>query len=203
MATYAMALAAQPIQPDVGASRTQPGTIDSLIVDYYRSAEWQDLAEQTRRVRRGIIEKFRVRHGTKRVALLRPEHIESMLREIAKPSAKRDWLKAIRALLRFAVPIMLKADPTAGIKVKLPKTRGHHSWTDAEIEQYRASWLLGTQQRLTFEFALETASRRGEVVRLGPQHVRNGRIQLSDQPTLISRCRPSCGPQSRQCRRRI
>ena len=28
------------------------------------------------------------------------------------------------------------------------------------------------------EFALETASRRGEVVRLGPQHVRNGRIRI-------------------------
>src|SRR6516162_5454117 len=28
------------------------------------------------------------------------------------------------------------------------------------------------------EFALETASRKGEVVRLGPQHVRNGRIRI-------------------------
>ena len=28
------------------------------------------------------------------------------------------------------------------------------------------------------EFALETASRRGEVVRFGPQHVRNGRIRI-------------------------
>jgi hypothetical protein len=38
-----------------------------------------------------------------------------MLAEIAKPSAKGDWLKAIRALLRFAVPTMLKPDPTLGI----------------------------------------------------------------------------------------
>jgi hypothetical protein len=28
------------------------------------------------------------------------------------------------------------------------------------------------------EFALETTSRRGEVVRLGPQHVQNGRIRI-------------------------
>ena len=28
------------------------------------------------------------------------------------------------------------------------------------------------------EFALETASRRGEIVRLGPQHVKNGRIRI-------------------------
>ena len=39
-------------------------------------------------------------------------------------------------------------------------------------------WPLGTQQRLVMEFALETTSRRGEVVRLGPQHVRNGHIRI-------------------------
>ena len=102
-----------------------------------------------------------------------------MLAQIAKPSAKRHWLKAIRGLLRFAVPTMLKVDPTEGIaSIKLPKSKGHHTWTDEEIAQYRAYWPLGTQQRLVMEFALETASRRGEVVRLGPQHVKNGRIRI-------------------------
>jgi integrase len=73
---------------------------------------------------------------------------------------------------------MLASDPTAGIVVKRTKSAGHHSWTDGEIEQYRAHWPLGTQARLVLEFALETASRRGEIVRLGPQHLRNGRIRI-------------------------
>jgi integrase len=82
-------------------------------------------------------------------------------------------------LLRAAIPSMRKDDPSAGIAgIKMPKTRGHHCWTDTEVEQYRAHWPLGTQQRLVMEFALETASRRGEVVRLGPQHVKNGRIRI-------------------------
>lgn len=116
---------------------------------------------------------------TKRVALLRQEHIEKMLAAIAKPSVKRDWFKAIRGLLRYAVPTMLKLDPTEGIAtIKLPKSKGHHTWTDDEVERYRAYWPLGTQQRLVMEFALETASRKGEVVRLGPQHVRKGRIRI-------------------------
>jgi integrase len=179
MAAYAMALAAIPNRPEIGASRTSPGSVNALVVDYYRSVEWRDgLAEQTRKVRRGIIERFRTKHGNKRVALLRPEHIEKMMAEIAKPSAKRDWLKAIRGLLRFGIPTILRVDPTAGISVKLPRSKGHHTWTDEEIEQYRAYWPLGTQQRLVMEFALETASRRGEVVRLGPQHVKNGRIRI-------------------------
>jgi integrase len=181
MQAYAMALDMLP-EPttNIGASRTSPGTINALVVAYYRSDEWNNqLQEDTRKTRHRIIERFRTKHGDKRVALLRREHIEKMLAQIAKPSAKRHWLKAIRGLLRFAVPTMLKSDPTEGIaNIKLPKTKGHHNWTDEEVEQYRAFWALGTQQRLVMEFALETVSRRGEVVRLGPQHVRNGRIRI-------------------------
>src|SRR5262249_30863325 len=100
------------------------------------------------------------------------EHILKMLAAIGKPYAKRHWLKAIRGLMRVAVPTMRKDDPTEGIAgVKLPKSRGHHTWTNEEIEQYRAYWPLGRQQRLVMEFALETASRRGEVVRMPKAHL--------------------------------
>jgi integrase len=181
MAAYGAALAAIPGNnvAEIGASRTSPGSISALVVAYYRSSAWDALEEETRKTRWRIIERFRAQHGDKRVALLRQEHILSMLDAIRLPSAKRHWLKAIRGLLRAAIPSMRKDDPTAGIAgIKMPKTRGHHCWTDTEVEQYRAHWPLGTQQRLVMEFALETASRKGEVVRLGPQHVQNGRIRI-------------------------
>jgi len=177
MEAYQMALAAIPDtdRPEIGSRRTEPGTINALVVSYYNSADWANLADDTRSSRRRIIEKFRAKHGSKRVRLLSSEHIVKMLAEITRPTAKRSWLKAIRGLLKHAVPTMRKDDPTEGIpSIKLPKTKGHHTWSDAEIAQYRAYWPLGTQQRLVMEFALETASRRGEVVRLGPQHVYTG-----------------------------
>ena len=180
IAAYAAALASIPDQHvEIAAHRTLPGTINALVVTYYKSDEWHALAADTQKTRRRIIERFRAQHGDKRVALLQREHILKMLAAIGKPSAKRHWLKAIRGLMRVAVPTMRKDDPTEGIAgIKLPKSKGHHTWTDDEIEQYRAHWPLGTQQRLVMEFALETASRRGEVVRLGPQHVKNGRIRI-------------------------
>jgi hypothetical protein len=71
-------------------------------------------------------------------------------------------------------------NPAEGLKAgKMPKTSGHHDWTDEEIAQYRDYWDLGTQECLVLEFALEALSRRCEVVRLGPQHVRNGRIKIA------------------------
>ena len=180
MAAYAAALASLPLDTaEIGADRTLPGTINALVVDYYRSDEWQNqLSEDTRKTRRPIIERFRLKDGNKRVALLRREHILNMLTRIGKPSAKRHWLKAIRGLLRFAVPTMLKIDPTEGIaNIKL-KNKGHRNWSDAEIAQYRKYWPLGTQQRLVMEFGLEALSRRGEIVRLGPQHVKDGWIKI-------------------------
>jgi integrase len=180
MATYEAAMGGETApRVEMGACRTKPGTINALVVSYYKSDEWTRLTSDTQKSRRRIIERFRAQHGDKRVALLRQEHIIKILGAIERSSAKRNWLKAIRGLMQAAIPIMRKDDPTAGItSIKLPKSKGHHTWTDDEIEQYRAYWPLGTQQRLVFEFALETVSRRGEVVRLGPQHVKNGRIRI-------------------------
>jgi integrase len=183
MAAYATALAetSGAVKPEVGAERTLPGTIDALVVSFYKTDnKWLNVfKEETRRAWRPHIEHFRARHGAKRVRTLQRRHIENMLAEIDKPHAKLSWLKAIRALMRHAVPTMLSVDPTLGIKVALPKSEGWHSWTDDEIAQYRAYWRRGSDQRLVFEFAFETASRRGEVVRLGAQHVRDGRIRIA------------------------
>jgi integrase len=180
MAAYELALGGElASRVQIGASRTNPGTINALVVVYYKSDEWNRLTPETQKSRRKIIERFRVQHGDKRVTLLQEEHIAKMLSTITKLSAKRHWLKAIRGLLRCSIPSMRKDDPTAGIaSIKLPPSKGHHTWTDDEIEQYRAYWQVGTQQRLVMEFALETTSRRGEVVRFGPQHVKNGRIRI-------------------------
>jgi hypothetical protein len=52
------------------------------------------------------------------------------------------------------------------------------TWTDDEIRQFRNHWPLGTQQRLAMELALETTSRRAGVTRIGPQHERDGKLDL-------------------------
>jgi len=179
MAAYAASLAGVPDPVEIGAGRTLPGTISALVVAYFRSDAWRALGEDTKNSRRRIIDRFREQHGEKRVALIHREHFIAMLDKIEKPTAKRNWFKAIRGLMKAAVPSMRKDDPTEGILMpKLPKSKGHHTWSDDEIVQYRAHWPLGTQQRLVLEFALETTSRRSEVVRLGPQHVKHGRIRI-------------------------
>jgi hypothetical protein len=208
MAAYAMALAAIPeYAQQIGAGRTSPGTINALAVDYYRSQQWQDLAADTRRKRWRIIERFRAHHGDKRVALLRQEHIQIMLAAIPKPSVKRDWFKAIRGLLRYAVPTMLKIDPTEGIAtIKLPKSKGHHTWTDDEIQRYRAHWPLGTQQRSSWSSRWRPPPAKARLFASAhSMSAMAGSVssELTAARMLTSRYRRSCKPRATQCRNRI
>src|SRR6516164_9588673 len=70
MAAYAAALASIPDQySEIGADRTLPGTINALVVTYYKSNEWLALAADTQKTRRRIVERFRAQHGDKRAAL--------------------------------------------------------------------------------------------------------------------------------------
>ena len=111
-----LALAGLPnAKPETGETRTVPGTINALCSLLLRSTEWTLLAADTRDGRRRIVEKFRLTHGRKRVDLLSEPHLVKIMSDIASPSSRRSWLKAIKHLLAHAVPTMIKMNPAAGI----------------------------------------------------------------------------------------
>jgi site-specific recombinase XerD len=188
MEAYQAALAGdKALRVEIGAANTMPGTVDALVVAYYKSTEFtQDLGEGTQKARRSIIERFRAQHGEKRVAKIERDHVVAMMAAIGRRHAKRNWFKAIRGLMKFAVSIgMRRDDPTDGIKqAKVQKSAGLHTWTDDEIKRYRDHWPLGTQQRLAMELALETTSRRADVTRIGVQHIRSARDRLAPNGRL-------------------
>jgi integrase len=81
-------------------------------------------------------------------------------------------------MYRWAVVALadqFKDDPTAGIKnPKAEKTEGFPVWTEAEVDRYQAHWKVGTKERVWLDVLLYTGLRRGDAVRLGRQHVRDG-----------------------------
>jgi integrase len=178
MAAYAAAMAEQPAPIVAGRDQNVPGTISALIVAYYATARWKQYSTETQRRHRNIIESFRDSYGHVPVTHVEPRHFGQILDKIVSLHMRNNTLKALRALFDTAVPSMLAHNPCASIKVKVPKSQGHHTWTEDEIEQYRAHWPNGTMARLTLEFAFEAASRRCEVVHLAPGHCRKGRIRI-------------------------
>jgi integrase len=183
MEVYEAALSGQPLQ--IGASRTKPGTVSAAIIGYYYDQSFLALAPSTQRPRRGILEHFRAEHGDKRIALLQRQHIITLLRS-KKRFAARHWLMAIRALMKYAVEIGLREDnPAAGVKLPDLKTDGFHSWTEAEIAQFLAYHGPGTRARLAFTLLLYTGQRRGDVIRMGRQHIRDDIMHVRQQKTGI------------------
>jgi integrase len=129
------------------------------------------------------LERFRAEHGDKRIALLQRQHIITLLKS-KKRFAARDWLKAIRALMKYAIEFGLRADnPATGVKLPNQKTDGYHSWTDAEIAQFEAHHGQRTRARLALNLLLYTGQRRGDVIRMGRQHIRDGVVHVRQQKT--------------------
>jgi integrase len=174
MAVYEAALEGQGPRIEIGASRTKPGTINALVVSYFNSMAFHALAPETRRTRRNILERFRTEHGEKRSALLRREHVMLMFaKKAATRFAARNWLKTVRALMHFAITEgLLIADPTAGIKNLSGKTDGFRTWNEDDIAAFETRHPIGTRERLALALLVNTAQRRGDVVRMGRQHVR-------------------------------
>jgi integrase len=51
---------------------------------------------------------------------------------------------------------------------------GFPVWTVGDVAKYQARWPVGTKERVWLDVLLYTGLRRGDAVRLGRQHVRDG-----------------------------
>jgi integrase len=184
MTAYQAALGGNAIVRDeIGAQRSKPGTIAAAVAGYFTSEAFRSLAPSTQRARRNILEHFRAEHGEKRIATLPTEAIERIVRK-KKGEAARSWFKAFRGLLQFAVAEGFRRDdPTEPIKVKKIKTDGYRPWDEDLIARYQAKHALGTRARLALELLISTGQRRGDVVRMGRQHVRDGILSIRQEKT--------------------
>jgi integrase len=86
----------------------------------------------------------------------------------------------MRGLFRWAKEAgLVKFDPTAGVhNPKRKQTDGFIPWTEEHMAAYEARWPIGTRQRVWLDVLAYTGLRRGDVVRLGRQHVRNGVVTI-------------------------
>jgi integrase len=172
------------------ALRTVPGSIDALIVSYYRLV-FPTLKKSTQLVRRNILERFRDEHGKKPVARLEHQHIAAIIAAKANtPHAANNLRKVLRHLMQHAIDInMIGTNPVLGVKKFKTIGDGIHTWAEHEVAQFTACHSLGTQGYLAMMLMLCTGQRRSDVVGMGWQHVRNGKIAVrqekTDKPLLL------------------
>jgi hypothetical protein len=174
------------VAPALGASRTRAGSVNAAIVSYYTSSAFRDgLAVSSQQMRRNILERFREEHGEKRIALLHKKALQAILNK-KSPAAASNWRKALRGFIDHCLSLdMIKLDPLAGVKLVSIKSDGHHPWEPEECRMFEAGHAVGTRARLAFELLLQVGQSRCDVVRMGRQHVRNGKLALKRQKTGV------------------
>jgi integrase len=157
----------------------------ALAVSYFNGSAFRGLRASTQYERRGVIERFCREHGDKRLATLERHHIVKLIAARAEqPGAANSLRKALRELMKHAVEMGLRADdPTRDVKAINNSSSGYHSWTEDEIERFEAHHPVGSRERLALALLLYTGQRRGDVIRLGHQHVRAGVLSLRQEKT--------------------
>lgn len=181
----------------VGIERIEPGTVDDLITQFYRSTPWHNIPkESTKRTYRGELERFRARNGK---TLVRTISAQSIVRKMEKmaatPSAAANLLKRLRTLFDYAIVIgMVKHNPAKAVKAPKPKDKsGHHEWTEAEIRQFERKHKLGTKAYLALAIFLYTAQRRSDAAAMGEDPEKPGYVlvrQLKTGALLSIRMHP-------------
>lgn len=185
---YADLIAAGPAERTTACPRKfADKSLDHLFAVVKQTAKWQRKGQRTRHVESRIIERFLDRRGTSgrrygerpvaAVSVLWLETIFGQMHET--PAAANILRKILKGMLDLAVSSgWITANP-ARYTTSYPEGAGYHTWTDAEIDQYRSAHPLGTMARLVLELALNTAARRCNVAAITRDDMKGGRIVVA------------------------
>ncbi len=164
--------------------KVTPRSLDDLYQRMKRSPAWQKKKPSTQLNQSRVYQRFldRVdrkgrRYGERPVDAVTVGWLDSILGDMAgTPGAANDLRKKLKVLLEYACAIEWRSTNPARHTTKFSTGAGFHTWTDAEIAQYREAHPLGTMARLTLELALNTAARRSNVASLTRDSLEGGRI---------------------------
>lgn len=169
-------------------ARTGPGTVNNAVALYLDSTAYlaRVPSEDSRKRQAATLKQFRKVVGELRLAEIDGKYIDRVLADAPTPGVARTWLITIRPFFEWAVKQqMIEADPTAGKKVELPKSDGHHTWIEEQIARFQNHYGIGTRERLAFELLICTGQRRSDVIRMGRQHVKDGVLTIKQQKTGV------------------
>lgn len=179
---YRAALAGEAPKSETKASA---GTMRWIVDQYRKSSDWNALSKSTRKQRDNIFWHVLQKIGNTSYASITKAHIHASRDARSEtPFAALNFLKTMRGLFRWALEAgHVSVDPTDGVKGKTPRTDGFEIWTEEEAAKYEARWPVGTRERLAFDLLIFTGLRRGDVARLGRQHIRDGVLTLRTEKT--------------------
>jgi integrase len=163
-------------------------TLAWLIERYRETPAWRDLSLATRQQREAILEQVIKSAGKEPYAqITRATIIAGRDRRHATPAQARHFLETMRGLFRWGTDAQfVQNNPTAGVTDPArPKNAGIPVWSEEEVAAYEQRWPIGTRQRVWLDVLLYTGLRRGDAVRLGRQHIKDGIATIQTEKTGV------------------
>jgi integrase len=179
-------------------TRAAAGTLGWLAANYFSSAEFGRLDPISIRTRRAIIEDCLCeprKPGSEDVMrdcpinLLSAAHVKMLRdRKASSPGAANNRRKWLSAMFGWAVENgVMRINPARDTRRVKYASAGFHTWTVDEVRQYERRHPIGTKARLALALLLFFGVRRGDVVTLGRQHVKEGWLRIIPRKTRHKR----------------
>jgi len=181
----------RPDGKDDKLARINPATFRWLIQSYRQSPKFRNLRPVTKRHQNYDFEWILQYIADLPFTRFELRHVEwLMAKKENAPSAANNIRKRMVALFNYAIRLeLMKANPARLSEKHQESPDGHYTWTDADIERFRAAYPSGTRERLAIELALNTGAARQDLSRLGWQNIQDGRIAYrrgkTDQSTTL------------------
>ena len=162
----------------IAGRRAQPGTIGYLIEAHLDSVAYRNLAPITKSNKRARLDWLKQTAGNGRYSTMQPRHVEALMAKKGGPVAANRLRKDLSQLFRFAAKRLgyTGTNPAALADAHKAETTGFHTWSDREIETYRATHATSTKARLAFEILLGTGAARQDAAALTRRNIRGARL---------------------------
>jgi integrase len=127
------------------------------------------------------------------INLLSAAHIQMLRnRRAAQPGAANNRRKYLSSLFGWAVERgLMRLNPAREVRKIRYASSGFHTWTRAEVRQFEDHHSIGTKPRLALALLLYLGVRRGDVVTLGRQHLKDNWLCFVPRKTRYRRRRMS------------
>jgi integrase len=172
---YARVHASFTAQPKATGLR---GSFGELVQTFYSSGDLKQLKDSTKVEYRRLIDKANAKwrdvplEGITRKALLAYRD-----KLAATPVTANNLMRVLSTLLTFGVDRgLIKENPIRDLKKLKVQSEGWRPWTEAEVEVFTT--LAEGAPRIAFMLALYTGQRRGDLLKLRWDQIRDGKLTL-------------------------
>jgi integrase len=174
------------------------GTLGWLATRYFDSDEFKGLDPESQQTRRRVIEGcLNEAHTDDDPDPMRNCPLQFItskkikrLRDLKAgfPGAANNRRKYPSAMFGWAIEAeLMKSNPARDVRRKKYATNGFYTWTFSDLTAFENRHPVGTKARLALALMLYLGVRRGDLVRLGPKHVRGGVIKFTPNKTRYKR----------------